>query len=100
MPLCDREAEGVGFEPTVDETAHNGFRARAGEAKIARVERSDRSGERLRERNLSEILSALKYGPKPAWDGTAARSRADVCLAPTREELIQHVHEEQPALKR
>jgi hypothetical protein len=26
-------AEGVGFEPTVDETAHNGFRARAGEAK-------------------------------------------------------------------
>jgi hypothetical protein len=25
MPLCDSEGEGVGFEPTVDETAHNGF---------------------------------------------------------------------------
>ena len=50
----------------------------------------NRSGERLRERNLSEIPSTLNYGLSPGWDNASARSRGNVCLAPTREELIQH----------
>jgi hypothetical protein len=49
------------------------------------------SGERLRERNLSEILGALTDGLYAGWDDTSARSRADVCSGGTREELIQHV---------
>ena len=81
----------MGFEPTVDETAHNGFRARAVGPGIAGVERSEPVGERVRERNLSEILSALNCGLNAAWDDTSARSRADVCSGATHEELIQHV---------
>jgi hypothetical protein len=46
------EAEGEGFEPSVDRKAHNGFRGRAGEAAKPLVERSGGVGECQGEWNL------------------------------------------------
>jgi hypothetical protein len=81
----------VGFEPTVDQTAHNGFRACAVELEIAGVERSQPLEGTCEGTKPQRDSQRVELRPKPGWDETSARSRADVCPGATREELIQHV---------